>query len=165
MKRFSLDLAAAVLIVMGGVCLIGGSPGAPSDAAPDRNFWEHLAHPEEKLCRAALKRGKVLFASGEKIHASHLRARTLEDALAAFQEALRADPESAESHFWVGRTQFELGRMEAAIRAFREARRLKRSFGKDDSPISFKLGIACSKLDRLEEASLVFEEVLRITTE
>jgi len=131
---------------------------APSKDGSD--FWGNIADPGRKQFLAALRRGRSLFESAERM-SFHLRTRTFEDALAAFLEANRVSPKNALGYFWLGKTYYQLERMKDAIAAFSKVRALKPNFP-DDYSMAFKLGIAYSKLGKFEEAVVEYSRAERI---
>jgi TonB family protein len=126
----------------------------------DSDFWGNIAEPGRKQFIAALRKGRALFESAERM-SYQLRVRSFEDALAAFREATRASPQNALGYFWLGKTFYQLERMKEAIAAFGMVRKLKPSFP-DDYSMAFKLGIAYSKLGKFEEAVLEYSRAERI---
>jgi TonB family protein len=154
-RHSTLLLVAALLL------LTAATPREGAEPKPDSDFWGNIAEPGRKKFLEALRRGRALFETAERVASSQLKARTFEDALAAFQEAARASPRNADGPFWIGKTLYQLDRIEETIRAFKRVRQLKPDFA-DDYKVSFTLGIAYSKLNRFEEAVQEYDRAERV---
>lgn len=79
-------------------------------------------------------------------------------AVAEYQEALRFDPLSAETHNGLGISYDKMGRHEEAIREFQEALRLKPGYKEAHND----LGVAYAKQGLADQAVREFQEALRI---
>jgi len=82
----------------------------------------------------------------------------LDDATAAFQEALRHSPASADVHEDLGLVLFALGRVDEAVAAYREAVRLNPELAEAHD----SLGMAYLAQHKVAEATLEFKEALRL---
>ena len=77
---------------------------------------------------------------------------------AAYQEAIRLEPDDAEAHYNLGATYGGLGRYQEAIAAYEEAIHLKPEYAE----AQYNLGVAYSELGRYEEAIAAYEEAVRL---
>jgi tetratricopeptide (TPR) repeat protein len=93
------------------------------------------------LAQVLLRTGRAEEASGELAIAQQMlgpnflisyfrglafdRSGKREEAIAAFQDALKLDPNNAEAHLSLGKTEMSLGRLDAAITELQEALRLR----------------------------------------
>jgi Tfp pilus assembly protein PilF len=82
----------------------------------------------------------------------------LEEALEAYEEAIRLNPQFVMAHSGRGAVLHRLGREEEALTAFKEAMQLRPNSG----PGQVGLGNALQNLGRLEEAAAEFQEALRL---
>lgn len=82
----------------------------------------------------------------------------LDDAIRWFGEAVRLEPEDADTWFNLGFARERNGLHLEAIAAFREATRLKPELDR----AWYGLGLACAKLGQHPEAAAAFEEVARL---
>jgi tetratricopeptide (TPR) repeat protein len=78
------------------------------------------------------------------------------EAAEAFEDAVYADPESAEAHFLLARALLELGRTYPALDELRAAERLR----PDHGPQRVMMGQVNTHLGRLEEAEEVLQEAV-----
>ncbi len=78
-----------------------------------------------------------------------------QDALAALQEALQADPENADAFYYTGLVRVALGQPEQAIEALEKARALHPT----DDAIRFQLGVAYFSLQKYDQAQPLLEAV------
>jgi TonB family protein len=141
--------------------LMGAAPKETADRRGEPDFWSNIAEPGRRKFLLALGRGRGLYDAAVNMRSATLRRRTLEDALAAFQEANRHSPNNGDGWFWTGKTLFELDRNKEAVAAFGRVRRLNPSFA-DDYSIAFKLGIAYSKMGAFEAAVQEYDRAERI---
>ena len=160
MKRIGLRFSSRVLAVAAILLFTGGAPRAHQKNEGESDFWGNLAQPGHKKFLAALNRGRGFYDNALKLVDSQLRRRALSDALAAFQEANRANPTKAEGFFWIGKALYELDRLKEAISAFNKARRLNPDYDNDYS-MAFTLGIAHSKMGAFETAVLEYDQAER----
>jgi tetratricopeptide (TPR) repeat protein len=115
----------------------------------ERNFRDLVAAGDPLptgyigLAQVLLRTGRAEEASGElaiaqqKLGPNFLisyfcglafdRSSKPEEAIAAFQDALKLDPNNAEAHLSLGKTEMSLGRLDAAITELQEALRLSPS--------------------------------------
>jgi tetratricopeptide (TPR) repeat protein len=84
-----------------------------------------------------------------------------EEAAAAYQDILTANPNLAAIHFNLGNCAYNLQRYEEAIASFKEAVRLKPDFFESYTNLANAFG----KLKRFSEAIPVFEEAIRLYPE
>jgi len=77
---------------------------------------------------------------------------------AAYQEAIRLEPDDAEAHYNLGAAYGGLGRYQEAITAYQEAIRLKPDFAEAHS----NLGLAYGNLGRYQEAIAAYQEAVRL---
>jgi protein O-GlcNAc transferase len=82
----------------------------------------------------------------------------LDEALAAFDQAVALDPAYAQAHFNRGLVLAQQGRLEAALDAYREAVRLR----PDYVEAATNAGIALQELGRLAEAAAAFEHAAKL---
>lgn len=156
-----MRIVSRILICLGALLLLGAAPRETSERKSDPDFWSNIADPGRKKFLLALGKGRGLFDAAVNMRSPVLRKRTLEDALAAFQEANRHSPTNADGWFWTGKALYELDRSKEAIVAFYKVRRLNPDFA-DDYSIAFKLGIACSKIGAFEVAVQEYDRAVRI---
>lgn len=83
-------------------------------------------------------------------------AKQWEEAMPAFQQAIRLKPDYAEAHYKLGVAFFNLDRFEDAIERFKAAIRFK----KDYADAYFNLGMSLFKLERWQEAIDVYQREL-----
>ena len=81
-----------------------------------------------------------------------------EDALKAYEEAIRLNPQHANAYFRKGDTLDELGRSEEAVRMYDEAIRLN----PNDANIYYYKGIALQNLKRFDDAVRAYDEAIRL---
>jgi tetratricopeptide (TPR) repeat protein len=81
-----------------------------------------------------------------------------EEALVAYEEALRLDSNNAQAHGGRGDTLAQLGRREEALAAYEEALRLAPSY----AAVHLNRGNVLRELGRREEALAAYEEALRL---
>ena len=98
---------------------------------------------------------QLVFEAGNRFYESERH----EEALVAFEVAIRLDPEDAEAHNNKGNALFELGRHDEALAAYEEAIRLD----PDDADFYDNKGNALSELERHEEALAAHNEALRLS--
>ena len=84
-----------------------------------------------------------------------------EEAVEAYREAIRLDPEIAVPHSDLGNSLSHLGRYEEAVEAYREAIRLD----PEDAFAHYGLAMSLSDLDRHEEAVEAYREAIRLDPE
>jgi len=82
----------------------------------------------------------------------------LDEAIAAFKDAIRVKPEYAEAHNNLGIALAEKGLVDESIAAFKETIRLK----PDDAPAYCNLGVALRKKGRLDEAIAAYKDAIRL---
>lgn len=145
-----------VLLLLLPILLGAGRPMGDEDSG----FWNRVVDPGRKKYQEAIKRGTSLLERAEKTPPGSLRTRLLEDALAAFREGNRASPNKAEGWYQTGKVLYELDRTKAAIRILSKVRRLDPKFSLAFD-VSFKLGIAYSKLGQFERAVLEYDRAER----
>lgn len=141
--------------------LLWAAPALADEPDPERapDFWGELAEPGRKRFDEALERGKKLLdRAGDSRSARQdlLRRHDLEAALAAFREAVAADPSRAVGWYWTGKTLYELDRMKQAIKCFRKVRQLAAGTI-EPYFLAFDLGIAYSKIGEFEKAVLEYD--------
>ncbi|MBN1866953.1 tetratricopeptide repeat protein [Candidatus Sumerlaeota bacterium] len=91
-----------------------------------------------------------------------IRAHCFQEAIEAFREALRLDPEYYPARHGWGVALQRMGRTPAAAEQFEAALRLRRVTGQAHAQILVDLGIALAEMGGLEEGVRRFEESLRI---
>ena len=87
-----------------------------------------------------------------------LEATELDEAIRAYHEALRLDPEHAEAHVNLGRLLHERGAVTEAARHYREAAALRPA----DATAAYDLGVALQDLGRFEEAAEVYGAAIEL---
>jgi tetratricopeptide (TPR) repeat protein len=81
-----------------------------------------------------------------------------QEAIEAFKEAIRINPDYAEAHNGLGAIYGQSGKLQEAIEAFKQAIRIKPGFAKPHA----NLGTAYGKLNRLQEAIQALKQAIRI---
>ena len=84
-----------------------------------------------------------------------------DDAIAAYREALRINPEDADVWYNLGNAYGNLDRHDDAIAAFREALRINSEY----ADAWHNLGVAYGDLERYDDAIAAYREALRINSE
>ncbi len=87
-----------------------------------------------------------------------LEATEIEEAIRAYNEALRLDPDHADARVNLGRLLHEHGEVSAAARHYRRALELR----PDDPTAAYDLGVALQDLGRLEEAARSYLAAIRL---
>ena len=87
-----------------------------------------------------------------------LEATQIEEAIRAYNEALRLEPEHAEARINLGRLLHELGEVRAAAEHYRRAIELRPS----DSTAAYDLGVALQDMGRWEQAARAYNAAIRI---
>jgi tetratricopeptide (TPR) repeat protein len=109
------------------------------------------------------RQGTSLPAAGERAEgfksmgAVALLLKLGDEAITAFDTALRDDLEDSEAQFSKARLMADLGRQEAALEAYEAGLSLR----PDHAPAHFSRGLALQKLLRHEEALAAYDEALR----
>ncbi len=85
-----------------------------------------------------------------------VRLNRLEEAEAAFREAIRLKPDLASAHFFLGVTLHRLGLYEQAVTTYKKAL----GIGQGSAMIYRNLGLALQRLGRLQEAEAVLSEAV-----
>ena len=85
--------------------------------------------------------------------------KRFDDAIAAYDEALRIRKDLPQAHRELGNALYEKGRLEPAISEYREAIRLETKY----ADAHRDLGRALEKQDRIREAIASYEEAIRLT--
>lgn len=91
-----------------------------------------------------------------RIGVAHNEAKRWEEAVKAFEEAIRLKPDYAQAHYKLGVAFYNLDRFEEAVKQFKEAISLK----KDYADAYFNLGQSLSKLRLWEEAIAAYTQGL-----
>lgn len=87
-----------------------------------------------------------------------LEATELEEAVRAYREALRLDPEHADAHVNLGRLLHERGAVEAAAGHYRRAAELRPT----DATAAYDLGVALQDLGRFDEAAAAYGAAIEL---
>ena len=87
-----------------------------------------------------------------------LEATELDEAIRAYGEAVRLDPDHADAHVNLGRLLHERGAVGAAARHYRKAAALRPG----DATAAYDLGVALQDLGRLEEAAKVYGAAIEL---
>ena len=87
-----------------------------------------------------------------------LEATELDEAIRAYREAVRLDPEHADAHVNLGRLLHEQGAVAAAAGHYRRAVALRPS----DATAAYDLGVALQDLGRFEEAAEVYGAAIEL---
>jgi Flp pilus assembly protein TadD len=104
--------------------------------------------------RALLEQGKALYRDDKD-----------EEAVAAFEEATRSDPDLAEAHFRLGLGYGALGKREEAEAAFKKAVESYKKYlheHEDDAEAHYDLGQTYAALDQYSEAVREYREATRL---
>lgn len=129
-----LCLVAVVIALVSSIGFVGcGATSGRRGGAATAELEEHL------------EEGRSLMRQGQRV-----------EAIAAFEDATYADPESAEAHYLLARARLELGRTYQALDALRVADRLR----PDHSRQRILLGQIHLRSNRLEEAERVLERAV-----
>ena len=98
--------------------------------------------------------------AGEQIRLGNLLARLnrLEEAAAAFRQAIRLKPDLAKAHIDLGVTLHRLDRYEGAVTAYKKALLLSQ----ENAMTNRNLGLALHRLGRLQEAEAALSEAVLI---
>lgn len=132
--RARLMCFVLVLLLVISTGLIGCS--AISSRRGDTETAELEGHLEE---------GRSLMRQGQRA-----------EAVAAFEDATYAEPESAEAHYLLARARLELGRTYQALDALRVADRLRPDHGRQ----RILLGQIYIRLNRLDDAEQILEQAV-----
>ena len=133
-RKLALTLISAVAAI--GAMLVG-------------SLWSaHKQTPHMSDAEVCFTRGVELQREGK-----------LDDAIAAYREAIRITPDFAESHFALGVALFRQGNRKQAIEPLREAIRIT----PDDGDAYMTLGLALKAQGRLKEAVAAYREAIRVT--
>jgi Flp pilus assembly protein TadD len=87
-----------------------------------------------------------------------LEATELAEAIRAYREAVRLDPEHADAHVNLGRLLHERGKVAAAARHYRRAAALRPK----DPTAAYDLGVALQDLGRFEEAAEAYGAAIEL---
>ncbi|MFQ5349089.1 MAG: tetratricopeptide repeat protein [Thermoanaerobaculia bacterium] len=104
--------------------------------------------------RSAEMTAEEWFALGYELEATEL-----EEAVRAYSEAVKLDPEHADAHVNLGRLLHERGAVAAAADHYRKAAALRPG----DATAAYDLGVALQDLGRFEEAAEVYGAALEDT--
>lgn len=113
----------------------------------DRVVVDPSAPPPGEPARTLIEQGLQLRSQGRLL-----------EALAAFAQAVRADPEDPEAHAHLGRSLRRKGRTEQALAAFRTAAELN----PEEPELRYEAGKALRRLRRPEEAVESFQAALSL---
>ena len=113
----------------------------------------------ETLYRATLARNPECWLCYNNLASTRLHgsAGELDEALGYLREALRLDPQSAESHNNMGGALQRLGRLDEALNEHQEAVRLNPAL----TDARYNIGVVQQALGRLDDARGEYEAVLR----
>jgi len=135
-----------------GVLVMFGSPATPEEA-PARQDGTAGTRAEAVRVRqggdaaASYNRGLAFYREG-----------LLDDAIEAYREALRINPESASAHYNLGLALYHKGLLDEAIEAYREALRIN----PESANTRTNLGLALYRKGLLDDAIEAYREALRI---
>ncbi|HJT65402.1 MAG TPA: tetratricopeptide repeat protein [Pyrinomonadaceae bacterium] len=104
--------------------------------------------------RALLEQGKALYRDDKD-----------EEAVAAFQEAIKSDPDLAEAHFRLGLGYESLGKRDEAEAEFKKAVETYKKYlreHEDDAEAHYDLGQAYAALDQYSEAIREYREATKL---
>ena len=118
----------------------------PSDANTTKPGVVPALTPERQKALRHNERGLGLFAKGQ-----------LDEAIKAYQDAIRSDPQLAAAHNNLGGAYFAAGRFDEAAAAFRGACELDADYGQ----AFFNLALAQLKLGQENEANKTLDSALR----
>jgi tetratricopeptide (TPR) repeat protein len=126
-----------------------GPDGRPIEPLTGQLMLDFETAPLQQKVRSLGQRtAEEWFELGMALDASD---DTLGDAVEAYRQAIKADPEWVEAHINIGTTLYHLGRLQESFEAFRTAVRMN----PDNSLAHFNLGCIC---DRLGDTDTAIEE-------
>ncbi len=111
-----------------------------------------------KAAAAAHQNGDAMSAEDWFALGYELEATEIDEAIRAYREAARLDPEHADAHVNLGRLLHERGAVTAAARHYRQAAALRPS----DATAAYDLGVALQDLGRYEEAAEVYGAAIEL---
>ncbi len=111
-----------------------------------------------KAAAAAHESGAEMMAEDWFALGYELEATEIDEAIRAYREAVRLDPEHADAHVNLGRLLHERGAVAAAARHYRQAAALRPS----DATAAYDLGVALQDLGRFEEAAEVYGAAIEL---
>ena len=106
----------------------------------------------------ALRKIRNAMITQELGHALASWQAQLDEACAAYREAIRLKPEFAEGHYGLGNALIRQGKLDEAIAAYREAIRLKPDYAEGH----YGLGNALKGQGKLDEAIAEYREAIRL---
>jgi len=136
----------------GGVLVVFGSPATPEerparqDGAAGTRAEAVRPHPEGDAA-ASYNRALALYREG-----------LFDEAIEAYRDALRINPESAPAHYNLGLALYHKGLLDEAIEAYRDALRIN----PESVNTHTNLGIALYRKGLLDEAIEAYRDALRI---
>ena len=150
--RLILLICAVCLLALAFGCKRSGQQSTNNSAgtAPVSNNLE----ADRGRARALLEQGKALYRDDKD-----------EEAVAAFQEALKADPELAEARFRLGLGYEALGKREEAETEFKKAVTNYKKYlteHSDDAEAHYDLGQTYAALDQFSEAIREYREATKL---
>ncbi len=120
--------------------------------------WCAVWKTEESIARGIIASSQGSAIGHNNLGNALLAEGRIEEALAAFRQALELKPDYAEAHNNYGMALAKKGESEEALREFKEALRLKPKLARAHN----NLGIALGKRGQLIESEAEFREALRL---
>jgi tetratricopeptide (TPR) repeat protein len=142
----ALKVAACVLVCALTACARHQVHYWESDLA----LWKHAVEATGDNYFARTNLGLVLIDSGD-----------FAEGIAQYTEALRINPDSAETHNALGSALFKQGKVDAAMKEYAMALRIRPGFAEAHS----NRGVALAKRGDIEEAFSEFQKALEISPE
>jgi protein O-mannosyl-transferase len=146
-SRFRKATVAVVGILMLGGCLLG-MENQLRFWRDDETIFAHAVAVTKNNALAQLHFGNALQQQGR-----------FDEALAQFQEVLRANPNNVEARLNVGTGLSKKGRMDEAIAQFQKALEIRPNFAE----AHYSIGTVLFQIGRVDEAIVSFQKALEIS--
>ena len=150
--RLILLICAVCLLALASGCKRSGQQSTNNSAGPAT--VSNNLEADRGRARALLEQGKALYRDDKD-----------EQAVAAFQEAVKADPDLAEARFRLGLGYAALGKREEAEAEFKKAVASYKKYlaeHADDAEAHYDLGQTYAALDQFSEAIREYREATKL---
>ena len=150
--RLILLICAVCLLALTFGCKRSGQQSTNNSAGPAT--VSNSLEADRGRARALLEQGKTLYRDDKD-----------EEAVAAFQEAIKSDPDLAEAHFRLGLGYGALGKRDEAEAEFKKAVESYKKYlheHEDDAEAHYDLGQTYAALDLYSEAIREYREATRL---